>query len=56
MDLFPEEPRAYMSLANTLGVNNYQNKAIKVLEKAVKRFPENQDLKDNLKVIRTNPI
>ncbi len=56
VDLFPEEPRTYMSLANTLGVNNFQDEAIKVLEKAVNRFPENQDLKDNLKVIRTNTI
>ncbi|GAB5565325.1 MAG: hypothetical protein Wins2KO_23880 [Winogradskyella sp.] len=52
--LFEEEPRTYMSLANTLGVLNYKNEAIKVLENAVKQFPDNTDLKENLEVIQSN--
>ncbi|NRB60895.1 MAG: thioredoxin family protein [Winogradskyella sp.] len=51
--LFEEEPRTYMSLANTLGVLNYKKEAIKVLENANKRFPENTDLKENLKIIES---
>ncbi len=51
--LFKEEPRTYMSLANTLGVLNYKKEAIKVLENAVKQFPDNTDLKENLEVIQS---
>jgi tetratricopeptide (TPR) repeat protein len=52
--LFPDEPRTYMSLANTLGLSDQKEKAIKVLEKAIKLHPENQDLKENLEVIKSN--
>lgn len=52
--LFPDEPRAYMSLANTLGVSGQKEEAIKVLEKAIDLHPENEDLKKNLKVIESN--
>lgn len=49
--LFPDNPRAHMSLANTLGINGYSNEAIKVIENAIKQFPENQDLVENLKTL-----
>lgn len=52
--LFPNEPRTYMSLANTLGVRGEKQKAIKVLKKAIKLHPENEDLKKNLEVIKSN--
>lgn len=52
--LFPDEPRTYMSLANTLGFSGQKEKAIKVLENAVKLFPDNSDLKQNLEVIKSN--
>ncbi|BAO74878.1 thioredoxin family protein [Winogradskyella sp. PG-2] len=53
-ELFPDQARSFMSLANTLGVSGYKEKAIKVLEKAVILHPENEDLKENLKVIKSN--
>ncbi len=52
--LFPNEPRTYMSLANTLGVRGEKQKAINVLKKAIKLNPENEDLKKNLEVIKSN--
>ena len=52
--LFPKEPRTYMSLANTLGVNGKKDEAIKVLEKALEIHPENEDLKENLEVIKSH--
>ncbi len=53
-ELFPNEPRSYMSLANTLGVTGQKEKAIKVLEKAIKLHPKNDGLKQNLDVIKSN--
>ena len=50
--LFPNQPRTYMSLANTLGINGYSKKAIIVIEKAIKLFPENTDLVKNLKALK----
>ncbi len=52
--LFPNEPRTYMSLANTLGISGHKEKAIKTLENAIKIHPENKDLKENLEVIISN--
>ncbi|RKE92011.1 thioredoxin family protein [Ichthyenterobacterium magnum] len=52
--LFPDNPRTYISLANTLGVNGKKGKAIKVMKKAIKKFPENEDLKENLTAIKSN--
>lgn len=52
--IFPDNPRTYMSLANTLGINGFQKEAIKTMEKAIKRFPENEDLKENLIAIKSN--
>jgi predicted Zn-dependent protease len=52
--LFPDQPRTYMTLANTLGVGGEREKAITVLEKAITLFPENDDLKENLEVVKTN--
>ncbi|MDH7911775.1 hypothetical protein [Winogradskyella sp. SYSU M77433] len=52
--LFPKEPGTYMSLANTLGVNGKKDEAIKVLEKALEIHPENEDLKENLEVIKSH--
>ncbi|WP_417876214.1 thioredoxin family protein [Winogradskyella sediminis] len=52
--LFPEEPRTFMSLANTLGATNRKVDAIQVLEQALKLHPENSDLIENLEVIKSN--
>lgn len=52
--MFPDEPRTYMSLANTLGVTGQKEKAIKVLEDAISLHPKNEDLKANLEVIKSN--
>jgi len=52
--LFPNEPRTFMSLANTLGVSGQKEKAIKVLEEAIKLHPKNTDLKENLEMIKSN--
>lgn len=52
--LFPNEPRAFMSLANTLGISGQKEKAIKVLVNAIKIHPENEDLKKNLEILRTH--
>lgn len=51
--LFPNEPRTYMSLANTLGISGNKSEAINVLEKALKLFPDSSDLKENLEVIKS---
>ena len=53
-DLFPNQPRAYISLANTLGLSGYKEEAIKVLQDAVKMHPDNDDLRENLEVIKSN--
>ncbi|MBV7270612.1 TlpA family protein disulfide reductase [Winogradskyella luteola] len=52
--LFPDQPRVFMSLANTLGASGYKEKAIEVLEKAIELHPKNEDLKQNLEVIKSN--
>ncbi|MEH6535448.1 MAG: hypothetical protein V7719_03575 [Psychroserpens sp.] len=52
-NLFPDNPRTYMSLANTLGINGHSKKAIVVIEKAIKLFPDNKDLVENLETLKT---
>lgn len=52
--LFPKEPSTHMSLANTLGANGQKEKAIKILENALKIHPTNNDLKENLELIKSN--
>jgi thiol-disulfide isomerase/thioredoxin len=52
--LFPEQPRTYMSLANTFGVTGQKSNAIKVLEEAIEMHPNNTDLQENLEVIKSN--
>lgn len=52
--LFPDEPRTYMSLANTLGFSGQKEKAVNVLKNAVELFPDNSNLKQNLEVIKSN--
>lgn len=52
--LFPDQPRAYMSLANTLGISGKKAEAIKVLEDAIKKHPDNENLKKNLEVVKSN--
>ncbi|WP_431137202.1 thioredoxin family protein [Psychroserpens mesophilus] len=47
-ELFPDNPRTHMSLANTLGINGYKNEAVKIIKKAIKQFPDNEDLIKNL--------
>ncbi|MFK7782170.1 hypothetical protein [Psychroserpens sp.] len=51
--LFPNSSRAYESLSIVLDANGQTNEAIKVIEKAIKKFPENEDLKDNLKDLKS---
>ncbi|MFK7832799.1 MAG: hypothetical protein AB8B52_05965 [Winogradskyella sp.] len=52
--LFPNEPRSYMSLANTLGVSGRKEAALEVLSNAIKLFPDHNNLKENLQVIKSN--
>ncbi|MBU2929255.1 TlpA family protein disulfide reductase [Winogradskyella psychrotolerans] len=52
--LFPNEPRVFMSLANTLGVFGNKMEAIKVLEEAIKLHPDHKDLKENLELVKSN--
>lgn len=51
--LFPDQPRAYMSLANTLGISGNSKDAIKVMENAIKSFPDNNDLVKNLENLKS---
>lgn len=51
--LFPDNPRTYMSYANTLGINGNSKKAITIIEKAIKLFPDDKDLKENLEALKT---
>ncbi|WP_425077767.1 thioredoxin family protein [Psychroserpens sp. S379A] len=51
--LFPNSSRVYDSLSIVLDADGQTDNAIKVLEKAIKKFPENEDLKDNLKELKT---
>lgn len=51
--LFPDSRRTYESLSIVLNANGQTNEAIKVIEKAIKKFPKNQDLKDNLEDLKT---
>lgn len=51
--LFPEEPRTYMSLANTLGISGYVEESIDVIDNAIARFPDNEDLVDNRNALQT---
>ncbi len=51
--LFPNSSRVYDSLSIVLDADGQTNNAIKVLEKAIKKFPKNEDLKDNLKELKT---
>jgi len=51
--LFPDEPRTYMSLANTLGVHGNSSEAIRVMENAIQLFPDNEDLTENLTALKT---
>lgn len=50
--LFPDNPRTYMSLANTLDFYGFSKEANKVINKAIKRFPKNNDLVENLEKIK----
>lgn len=51
--LFPDEPRTYMSLANTLSLSGYKEKAIKIIEDALKKHPKNANLIENLNNIKS---
>jgi thiol-disulfide isomerase/thioredoxin len=53
-ELFPDQPRSYMSLANALGVSGFKEDAIKVLEDAIQLHPDNEDLKENLELINAS--
>ncbi|WP_340154246.1 hypothetical protein [uncultured Winogradskyella sp.] len=52
--LFPEQVRTFINLANTLGTSGKTEDAIKVLEDAIKLHPDNEDLKENLALIKSN--
>lgn len=51
--LFPDEPRVYMSLANTLGISGYIKESIEVIDAAINHFPVNEDLKENREALLT---
>ncbi|OUR92704.1 hypothetical protein A9Q87_06615 [Flavobacteriales bacterium 34_180_T64] len=51
--LFPDNPRTFMSLANTLGISGDSKKAIKVIENAIKLFPDHEDLVENLETLKS---
>ncbi len=51
--LFPDEPRVYMSLANTLGISGYVKESIEVIDDAIDHFPENEDLIENREALLT---
>lgn len=51
--LFPDSSRVYDSLSLVLVANGQTNEGIIVLEKAIKQFPENKDLIDNLEDLKT---
>lgn len=51
--LFPDNPRVYDSLSIVLDASGQTNEAIKVIEKAINKFPENKDLAENLVTIKT---
>ena len=50
--LFPDSVRTYESLSIVLDANGQTKEAIKVIEEAIKQFPENQDLMDSLKDLK----
>jgi len=52
--LFPDSSRTYQSLSIVLDANGQTEDAIKVIEKAIKLFPENEDLVENLKALNSN--
>ncbi|MGB3605893.1 MAG: thioredoxin family protein [Psychroserpens sp.] len=52
--LFPDQPQAYLRLAIAQTQNKQSKKAIKTLKKAIKQFPENQDLIKNLETLIVN--
>lgn len=52
--LFPDEPRVYMSLANTIGAFGEKDEALKVIEEAKDRFPKNKDILKTFETIATN--
>ncbi len=52
--LFPDQPRAYMSLANTLGANGYKERAVKVLTDALNLHPNHKGIQQNLTMIKSN--
>lgn len=51
--LFPDEPRVYMSLANTLGISGYVKESIEVIDDAIDHFPDNEDLIKNREALLT---
>jgi tetratricopeptide (TPR) repeat protein len=53
-ELFPDQPRTYISLANTLSIFGQKEKAVKVLKKAIKLHPENEDLNQSLTTLKSN--
>ncbi|WP_299228649.1 thioredoxin family protein [uncultured Psychroserpens sp.] len=52
--LFPDNPRTFMSLANTLGISGYSKKAIQTLKDAIEKFPDDNDLLENLEALKTS--
>lgn len=52
-ELFPDNPRTYMSLANTLGISGNSKDGIKIIQKAIQLFPENKDLVENLQSLKS---
>ncbi len=52
--LFPDQPRTYMSLANTLGANGHKERAVKVLTQALDVHPNHKGIQENLTMIKSN--
>ena len=51
--LFPENSRTFLSLANTLGINGYNEKALETIENGLKLHPEDKALKEKLEKIKS---
>ena len=52
--LFPDQPRTFISLANSLILNGKKAKAIRVLKHAITIHPSNTDLEANFAMIKSN--
>lgn len=54
LKMFPNNPRSYESLSIVLDANGKSNEAKKVIETAIEKFPENQDLIEQLNALNNH--